>query len=57
MEVRGTHRDARPGVADQKLRLTRVVTSGEKIRFRIAADSPGSQTWAELTVREDRPEK
>jgi hypothetical protein len=57
VEVRGTHREVRPGVADQKLRFSRFVTPGEKIRFRLAADSPASQTWAELTVREYRPEK
>jgi hypothetical protein len=57
MEVRGTHREARPGGADQKLRFSRFVTPGEKIRFRIAADSPSSQTWAEVTVTEYRPEK
>jgi hypothetical protein len=37
--------------------LSRLVAPGEKFRFRIAADSPGSQTWAEVTVTEYHPEK
>ena len=37
--------------------LSRLVAPGEKFRFRIAADSPSSQTWAEVTVTEYRTEK
>ena len=31
---------------------SQAVKFGEKIRVRIASDSPGSQTWAEITVTE-----
>jgi pilus assembly protein CpaC len=65
VEVNATHREARhglslpgePGYAEQTLRFSKFVTAGEKIRFRIAADSPSSQTWAEVTVTPYRPEK
>jgi hypothetical protein len=46
-----------PGFTEQSLRISKIVTAGEKIRFRIAADSPSSQTWAEVTVSQYRPQK
>ena len=65
VDVNATHREARhglglpgqPGYVEQTLRISRIVTSGEKIRFRIAADSPSSQTWAEVTVSHYGPQK
>jgi hypothetical protein len=57
-EVNTRHVEARHGLSlpgapafvEQNLRFSRFVTPGEKLRFRIAADSPSSQTWAEVTV-------
>ncbi len=58
VEIGATHRETRPGlglpgqpsVVEQSLRTKRSVTLGEKFRIRIAAASPESQTWAEVTV-------
>ena len=47
----------RPGSTERSLRLSRVVSSGYKFRIRIAADSPSSQTWAEVTVGQPQPQK
>jgi hypothetical protein len=42
-----------PGVTERTYRYDRVVKAGEKFRVRLAADSPASQTWAEVTVRDE----
>lgn len=41
----------------QTRRHERLVKAGEPFRVRIAADSPEVQTWAEVTVREERRPK
>ncbi len=42
-----------PGIRKSSSQLTRVVKPGEKIRARLKTDSPESQTWAEVVVREE----
>jgi hypothetical protein len=44
-----------PGFAEQNRREARVVSLGETFRIRVAADSPASQTWVEVTIREQSP--
>ncbi len=41
-----------PGFTEQTIRLTRVGKSGDTFRVRVAADSPESQTWVEVTATE-----
>jgi hypothetical protein len=63
--VNATHRwenavqgqPGRPTFTEQGCRQARFVTPGETFRFRISADSPKFQTWAEVTVRQEPAEK
>ena len=60
LELRGTRAKptpARVGVGDseiaqQSARAARIAEFNKPLRFRIAAESPESQTWAEITVTE-----
>lgn len=44
-----------PGFTEQTRRESRVVSPGETFRIRVAADSPASQTWVEVTIRDQPP--
>ena len=41
-----------PGFTEQNVRHTRTVKPGDTFRVRVAADSPESQTWVEVTATE-----
>lgn len=52
VEVIGTRGAPGPVPAAPPVRVTRLATPGERFRVRLAADSPESQTWIEVTVIE-----
>ena len=41
-----------PGFTEQSIRHTRTAKPGDTFRVRVAADSPESQTWVEVTATE-----
>jgi hypothetical protein len=52
LDVDARVQDDAPGGAtvEHAYRATRLVVPGQRIRFRVAAESPSNQTWAEVVV-------